>query len=568
MIKIMKKAVSKGIEMGCAFHYVPFEPIIPSEAIDDVEHELARYHDVINKAVDEVQEIASKLSKTDEKNSQIFYAHEQIIKDVALIEMIEDRVRDQIPLERAIFDVFDEFINMLKDVEDELIQERVIDLYDVRRRLLRILSGKKESSLSHFTKPTVIIAKNLTPSDTATMDRNYVIGLITEEGGETSHTAIIAKSFGLPAFLGVKNVFQVIPDQKNLILDAINDEIIIEPTEEIINTYKITREKYVNEQQEINQYLSQVCYTKDGYRVDIALNIGSDSDTELENEAYSDGVGLFRTEFLFMEKNSMPAEEEQFRSYAKVLKAFKNKQVIIRTLDIGGDKEISYLPQEKEDNPFLGNRAIRLMLQKEELFLTQLRALIRASKFGKLGIMFPMIGTIDDIRECLKMVEKAKKQVLDCNHEINDFEVGIMIEIPSIALMADKVAKEVDFFSFGTNDLTQYLHAVDRMNHLIESYYQPLSPSMFRIMKIAIDAFNKEHKSSSVCGELGGHPLAGAILVGLGIKKLSMSKNALAMQKKIISSFTMDELKDYASNVLELNTQDEVIDYLSKILKI
>lgn len=560
-MKVNGHAVSKGIGIGKVLIYEQFTPKITEEKIDNIEKEVQTFFELRSKAEQEINAIIEMLKSRDDDKYKIFEAHLEILNDIALEEMITDLIKSsEFNVGLAIYNSFEEFIEMLSMVEDELIQERVLDLKDVRTRLLRILSGEKEKNLSSLKEKTIVVAYDLYPSDTATIDRAQVEAIVTEVGGKTSHTAIIAKNYGIPAILGVQEFVKNFKDQDLVVVDAIDNKIIINPDEKVVKEYEEIKANFLEKQRVIDEYLSLEAITLDNEKVDIHLNIGSTSADELEYEKYSDGVGLFRSEFLYMENTKLPTEEEQFLAYKKVLEHFKDKPVILRTLDIGGDKTLSYFDLPKEDNPFLGLRALRLCLEHEDIFITQLRAAYRASIYGDLWLMFPMVGSIDDIYAIHNILDKVKKS-LD-NDQISykkDVKIGVMIEIPSIVMVADKVAELVDFASIGTNDLTQYITAVDRMNPQVASYYQNYGPSMIRFLKIAIDAFTKANKPLSVCGEMGGDMIGTPILLGLGYRKLSMSKSMVAEIKYLIRNNEIKKFEEVINEAMTLNTEKEVV---------
>ena len=426
---------------------------------------------------------------------------------------------------------------------------------------MRILKGEKEQNLSSLRDKVVVVAHDLLPSDTATLDRAHVMGIVTEVGGATSHTAIIARSYKIPAVLGVPSATEILKNGEPVILDALKGQVMLEPERETVQEYEEKLEKYIQDEKQTAEYLDRIPLVASGERYSIGLNIGS---TEPDDGfKYVDFVGLFRTEFLYMESEHLPTEDEQFAAYRKVLANAMGNPVTLRTLDIGGDKSLRYMELPKEDNPFLGNRALRLCLEMPDLFKTQLRAALRASAYGEMKIMFPMVGTIDDVRAGNAAVEEVKAELLAEGIPFDEkINVGIMIEIPSIALIADMAAKETDFASVGTNDLTQYLHAVDRMNPKLTNYYQSSSPAMFRILGKIFKEYNKAGKSVSVCGELAGEPLAAIVLFGLGLRKFSMNASNIALVKRTLSLFTLKETEEIAENVMNMETQADVMAYL------
>ena len=562
------KVVSEGYGIGMVKKIEPYQPTITvSIHPDEVESMIFNYEKAIEKSKIEIEQIGKMIGLDDPNKGAIFEAHLEILTDVSIDEMVKEAIHALTHPSKAVQDSFQMFIEMLSQVEDPLIKERVVDLKDVSLRVLRNLEGKPSNDLTVLIHDTILIAKDLLPSETATMDKRHVKGIITEIGSETSHSAIIARSYDIPALLGVKDALSDPSLDGTLILDAIEGKIITAPDLMTIHSYQLKAKAYKEQLEETKAYLPLEAVTLDHHRVELHLNIESNHDEAIKLIDYVDGVGLFRSEFLYMKNTHLPTLLEQTKAYSEVCKALKSKNVILRTLDIGGDKTLPYYPLPVEENPFLGKRALRLCLEDLDLFKTQIKAALMASK-GNLELMFPMVGSIEDIT-------KAKQVVEVCKHELRsksilfdeNIKVGIMIEIPSIALLADEVAQMVDFASIGTNDLTQYLMAVDRMDASLSEYYQSYSPALFRLLKVISDAFIKHNKPLSVCGELGGDPNAVGILIGLGIHKLSMSASQVAKVKKMIRSHTHQEFKELALNVLKSTTQQEVknlIEHLNK----
>jgi phosphotransferase system enzyme I (PtsI) len=466
---------SEGIASGEVFHYVPFEPVIAEKYIkeSEVEDNIRAYNEVCDKARKEIYEIIDQMSDSEPDKLKIFAAHIEIVSDVAMNEDIYEHIRNNLySPDYAISVVYDKYIKIISKSKDPLIRERASDLKDVKHRLLRIWYKVCDINLSNLQKPSIIVTNDLSPSDTATMKRENVLAIITETGGTTSHSAILARSYEIPAVLGISNITKLLKSSEKVIVDAIEGKVIANPSQEEIDFYSARQTEFNIKREEIKKYYAIEPYTADNIRIDITLNIGSASDQELAHKDYTDGVGLFRTEFLYMKHDYLPSEDEQFEAYKKVLKAYGDKPVIIRTLDVGGDKKLHCLDLPKEDNPFLGLRALRLCFDKIHIFKTQLRALYRASMFGNLWIMFPMVGSLGDLRFAKKIIEEVKVELAADGYLYrHDVKVGIMIEIPSIAVMADIVASEVDFASIGTNDLCQYLTAVDRLNPKVAQYY-------------------------------------------------------------------------------------------------
>ncbi len=558
--------VSPGVALGKALLYKAFSCEVLASYFEKG-HE-AKYIEILEMAISEanheLDELIASLSAIDAEKAKIFIAHKEILSDEEILDMIHDAiVTEQKHPDYAVKGVFDEFIEILGKAKDPLIAARTADLKDVCNRLLRVLKGEKEKNLSSLPENVIVVARDLLPSDTATIDQVHVTGIITEAGGTTSHTAIIARSYQIPAVVGISQALEIIDDGMPLALDAIAGEITVIPSEKVMKV-TIEKAKAFKRQLEAEEiFLSKQAVTADGQRIGIGINIGTENlDVPYDNYDY---VGLFRTEFLYMENDHLPTEEEQFESYKRILENAGGKTVTLRTLDIGGDKTLQYMQLPKEENPFLGKRALRLCLDNPEIFNTQLRAALRASVFGPLQIMFPMVGSMDDIHRAKFAVTIAKKQLRAEKKVFNeDIKLGIMIEIPSIAMIADLVAEEVDFASIGTNDLTQYLCAVDRMNPSVSGYYQDLSPAMLRLLGFIFEQFNKKGKPVSVCGELAGNPDASVVLVGLGLQKFSMSESNLARVKAALAGATMEEAHLLADKCKKLSMEEEVKACLNK----
>ena len=558
--------ISRGIALGKLYIYQAFTPDV-HEAYCEAGQEHEQFHkfnQALQTAGEELDKIVVSLTADSPDKAKIFTAHKEILYD----EEVADQVEEMILNSRAMPDyavdmVFTQFAELLSQVDDPLIAARATDLLDVRNRVLRILQGEEEHNLSSLTEEVIIVAHDLLPSDTATLDREKVLGIITEVGGETSHTAIIARSYKIPAVLGVPEATKILKNDQFVVLDALEGKVLMAPDDATVEEYELKYAEFEKNEVEANKYLDKPSITASGEKFSIGLNIGSDEPNE--SIKFGDFIGLFRTEFLYMESDHMPTEEEQFKAYKRVLANAQGKPVTLRTLDIGGDKSLKYMVLPQEDNPFLGNRALRLCLSQPDLFKTQLRAALRASAFGELEIMFPMVGTIDDIRNAKAVVEEVKTELRSEEIPFNEnIKVGIMIEIPSIALMADAAASEVDFASVGTNDLTQYTHAVDRMNADLVDYFQSMSPAMFRLLGNVFSEFNKAGKPISVCGELAGDPAGAIVLIGLGLRKLSMNGANIAHVKQTVSKFTLDEMEAIADKAKAKATQEEVVDFLEE----
>lgn len=562
-------AVSEGIAIGNVFCYQAQNPEVVDRTIprEEAEENIQKYHSILKQAEKELEAIIDSMGEEDEQ-SKIFRAHIDIVKDVEMIAEIEESIRVNLKSpECAIKEVYETYIDLISKAKDALIRERAADLRDVMKRLLRLWFGIPDDNLASLVSPVIIAAHDLLSSNTAMMNKEQVLAIVTEAGGYTSHMAILARTYGIPAVLGVEGIMSHIKNGEEIVVDAMAGKVVTNLMVDQKKKYQVMREEQLQKMTDMRQYTDIEPVTMDGIRMDICLNIGSSDKSELEPEAYTDGVGLFRTEFLYMNRSSLPTEEEQFEAYKKCLSIFGERPVIIRTLDIGGDKKLDYLELPQEDNPFLGLRALRLCFEMKPIFKTQLRALLRAGLYGNLWIMFPMVGSIGDIRFVKQIVEEVKKELDEEQIPYSkNFKTGIMIEIPSIALMADIAASEVDFASIGTNDLCQYLMAVDRLSPSVAKYYQSFHPAMFRLIRNIVSEFEKQGKTVSVCGEMGGNPKAVALLAGLGIRKFSMNASSVAPVKKMISRINMYKVERMARTVLELSTAVQVEEYLKSEL--
>lgn len=561
---------SGGIGIGEVYCFRPDEikPLKRSIATEQVAENLARY-DALKQSVDvELGVLIDKLEREESDKAKIFLAHREILHDESIDAEIRSEIVDNLyNTAWAVYSVYEKFGRLLSKMKNRIFRERAQDVLDVRNRLLRAEQGKKASSLSSLERPVIIACHDLLPSDTATLDRSKVLAIITETGGETSHSAIIARSYGIPALLGVNGLMNKVKNGDCVIVDAIDGELIIEPTQEQLEKYKKKRKNYLKYTADISAYLDKKSLTKDGVDLEIGINIGSVEEICEKQAKFADFVGLFRTEFLYMSSTKLPSEEEQYEAYKKVLETFK-RPVTLRTLDIGGDKTIPCIPLPKEENPFLGKRALRLCFDRLDIFKAQLRAALRASFYGNLGLMLPMVSNMEDIYRAKDIINNIRQEL--ANEGIpfgSDVKVGIMVEVPSIALVADIAAKEVDFASIGTNDLCQYIMAVDRLNPSIAMYYQSFHPALFRLIGYVTEKFGAVGKPVSICGELGGNPLAVPVLAGLGIRKFSMNPSSMAGVKKILTQITIENAQSLAEKVQSLSTADEVIRFLKSELK-
>jgi phosphotransferase system enzyme I (PtsI) len=530
--------VSKGIALGKAFLYVIEEINIDIEEKDNISIEekkqtLAPAKEQTKKGIELLYQKMVKAKA--QKEADIFKAQMLFVDDPTVHEQINKLLGDGFSLVAAIKQAFEENAKTMEQMENEYFKQRAKDIYDVSNRLLRHILNKPIPDLSSLPSSSIIVAKDLTPSDTASIDRDNVLGFVTDMGGITSHTAILAEALGIPAIVGLKDITERVKQGDSLIVDGETGKVFINPNENTIDLFKHKKKALEAEKRELEKVKFNEAITKGGKRIEVAANIGSPKDADVSLRSGAEGVGLFRTEFLFLNRNTPPTEDEQFKAYKEVLEKFNGKPVIIRTLDIGGDKQIPYLNLEHEINPFLGVRAIRLCLTRKDLFKTQLRAILRASNYGKTRIMYPMIAVKEEIVEANNVLKEVKneleKEKLPFDSNI---EVGIMVEIPSAALNAEALADYVDFFSIGTNDLTQYTFAADRTNDNLSYLYQPLNPALLKLIKMTVDASHEKGKWTGVCGELAGDPEAIPILVNLGVDELSMSPQKIPYAKKII----------------------------------
>ena len=565
-MKYQGNPVSKGIAVGEVFLYRPFSPDATEALIceDDASDEFARYEAAKTSAGAEIEKLIAGLSKNAPDKAKIFQAHLDILNDVAVHDDIKKAVRkDHATADWAVYKVYNRYIDMLLKVKDELVRERAADMRDVRNRLLRNMKGLPEVNLADLGRPVIVAAEDLFPSDTASLDQKNVLGIVTEVGGATSHTAIIARGYGLPALLGVKGLMSVLRDGETVIVDAVDGVLTTSPTPEELAESRARAEDHCRKAAETALYIDKEPILADGGRIKVKLNIGGAGPEELAGAKYCDGVGLFRTEFLYMGGQSLPSEEEQYKIYRNVLLEFGDKPVILRTLDIGGDKQCPCLELPCEENPFLGKRALRLCFDLPEVFHTQLRAALRAGAHGNLWIMFPMVAGLDDLRRAKAMLKAAAAELAAEGTVYSpNCKVGIMIEIPSVALLADVVAQEVDFASIGTNDLCQYSLAVDRTNQAVCEYYQMYHPGVLRLIRLTAEAFTAAGKPLSVCGEMGGDPLALPLLIGFGINELSMGLSAVAQSKKIIRALSRAKTEKLAARACSFGTAAEVENYL------
>ena len=570
MTMIKGIAASNGIAIAKAYKLVMPELKVDKVEIEDVEKEIKAYENAMAQTAKELVAIKEAASKNlSEEEAAVFDAHTLVLEDPELKTQVEDKIRNEkCNATAALDEVAATFISMFEMMDDDYFRERAADIKDVSRRLLANLLGKSLPNPSLIDEEVVVIADDLTPSDTAQLNKNLVKGFATNIGGRTSHSAIMARSLEIPAVVACKTITEDVNDGDMIVLDGIEGTVIVNPDEETIRTYEAKRDEYIAYRNELKKLVNEKTVSTDGHHVELVANIGGANDLPGVIENGAEGVGLFRTEFLYMESANLPTEERQFDVYKEILEAMEGKPVVVRTLDIGGDKEIEAIDMPKEMNPFLGVRAIRLCFQREDIFRTQLRALLRASVYGDLRIMFPMIATLAEFRKAKGILLEEKEKLIAEGIEVSDsLQVGIMIEIPAAAVLADQFAKEVDFFSIGTNDLIQYTFAADRMSSGVSYLYQPYNPSILKLIKNVIDAAHKEGKWAGMCGEMAGEQLAAPLLLGLGLDEFSMSATSVLAQRKLIKSLSQAEMKELADQALNCCTMEEVVALVEKAIQ-
>lgn len=559
---------SPGIAFGKVLKIEHSEFQISKLIIDNIEMEEKKLQDAVEESKKELIKVQEKAMKDfGEDKAKIFGTYLLVLEDPGFIDSAFEKIREEkVNAEYAISEVRDMFVDMFQSMDDDYMKERVADVKDVSGRIIRHILGLKHIDLSFLEEEVVLVAHDLTPSDTAIMDKAKVLGFATNIGGKTSHTAIMAKSLEIPAVVGLKDITDRVKDGDFIAFNGSTGEVFINPDDKTIKVFKQLKEKYKKQKEELQGLMGKETKTRDGRTVELVSNMGSvkDIDGILKNDA--EGVGLYRTEFLYMEGEEAPSEEAQFKAYKTVLEALNNKPVVIRTLDIGGDKKLPYLKIEEEMNPFLGYRAIRLCLDKKDLFKTQLRALLRASVYGNLKIMFPMISSLQELLSAKAILEEVKGELKQEKVSYSEnIEVGMMIEVPSAAVMSDILAKYVDFFSIGTNDLIQYTCAVDRMNEKITHLYNQFNPAVLRLIKLVIDNAHKAEKWVGMCGESAGDERMIPILLGMGLDEFSMSPISILPARKLINSLKYEDAKQIAEKVLALETDEDINDYIKSI---
>lgn len=556
-------AASPGIEIGKALVIKKDKLPINKENIWDgsIDEQLTKLRAALEQSKRQLIDIQEKTKRKQGKDkAQIFEAHLMILEDPVFIEEIRAKIKkDRITAEYAVNQVTEDYVEIFENMEDEYLKSRAVDVKDVSERIIRNILGLPTDSLQNISDNVILLANDLTPSDTAQMDKEKILAFATDTGSRTSHTAIMARSLEIPAVVGLTDITGRVKNGDLVIVDGNLGIIYINPDVTTLEKYKKTKDDYLKYRFELKKIKNSPATTYDGLKsVKLAANIGTPVDVQRALENGAEGIGLFRTEFLYMDRKSLPTEEEQFLAYKDVAEKMAPHPIIIRTLDIGGDKRLPYLDMPEELNPFLGWRAIRMCLDRPEILKTQLRAILRASHYGEIKIMYPMISQVSEIRKAKEILQEAKEELKAENVPFKELEVGIMVEIPSAAIAADIMAKEVDFFSIGTNDLIQYTLAVDRMNEHIAHLYEPFHPAILRLIKNVIDASHEAGHWTGMCGEMAGNILATPILLGLGLDEFSMSASSILPVKRIIRNLSMKKAKEIAEKALTMENGDEI----------
>lgn len=551
---------SKGYGVGTIVRIEETDLSFEDKKITDVDAEVARFQKAVEDFTEKTMDMAAKMrEQVGEKEAEILEGHVIMVSDPAMADEVTNQIKDGSCAERALWNVCDMFIQIFSMAEDELTNQRVTDVQDMRNRLLKILLGKEEVDISQVPKGTILAARDLTPSMTVGLHKENVVGILTEVGGKTSHSAILARALEIPAVLSIPDIMQTVKDGQEVALDGDLGVVILDPSEEEKAEYHAKREQYVKEKEALRALVGKPTITADGKQVELVCNIGKPQDSDMVLERDGEGVGLFRTEFLFMDRTNTPSEEEQFQAYKQVAETMQGKPVIIRTLDVGGDKEIPYLNLEKEENPFLGYRAIRVCLKQKDLYRAQLRALLRASAYGDIRIMVPMVTCLDELRQVKELLGELMKELNQEQIAYNkEIKVGIMVETPAASLMADLLAKEADFFSIGTNDLTQYTMVVDRGNAQVAYLYSAYNPAVLRSIAHVIACGNKAGIPVGMCGEAAADEKLIPLLLAYGLDEFSVSATSVLATRNTIAKWTIEEAKALAKEVEGLGTREEV----------
>ncbi|MCT4687984.1 phosphoenolpyruvate--protein phosphotransferase [Vallitalea sp.] len=553
--------VSAGYGIGPVYCYNPTEYIITRRKIDDTTNEKAKLEKALILSIEQLRKLYLDYAHNIDDTADIIESHITMIEDPDLKDSIVEKIEKGYNVEWAVDKTIKEYVDIFNNMDNDYFKERSLDIEDIGKRIINNIIGKTDKPLSKLKEKVILITKELTPSDTLSMDIDKILGIVTETGGKTSHTAILARTLGIPAVTGIDTITEIVSNQEHIIIDGTKGKIILEPEEFQINKYKQMIERRIIQLEEEKSFIGCKTKTRDGYNCKICCNMGSLDDVQQVLNNDGEGIGLFRTEFLYMNRQIPPSEEEQYDIYSNVGKKLKGKELIIRTLDVGGDKKIEYINIEDELNPFLGNRAIRYCLQEEKLLLTQLKGILRASKECNIKIMFPMITAYEEIIEAKKLLEKAKEKLIEEEKSFNEnIKVGIMIETPAAVLNSAEFAREVDFFSIGTNDLTQYVCAVDRMNTKVSYLYSPYNPAVIKSIKMVVKNAHMEGIEVSICGETASDELLLPLWISLGIDELSViPRNVLGIRKHINSISRNETLINEA---LKCKSRDEMIKFL------
>jgi len=568
MNKIKGIGASNGISNAKAYVLVDNKPTISKKKIKDVSAEIKKFDDAIKVATKQIEKLKEgAIKKLGVEKAAVFDAHIGILTDPEMETQVKEKIKNEkVNSSFALSEVANMFKDIFSSMDDPYMQERAADISDVTDRLLKIIEGIKITDLTSINEEVIIIAHDLTPSETSQLNAKFVKGFITEIGGKTSHSALMARSLEIPAVVGCgKGIFKI-KEGSVILMDGNSGEVMINPEKSLIKEFSDRAEKLERDKKIQATFKNKKSISKDGWETTIAANIGSPNDIDAVLRNGAEGIGLFRTEFLYMDSSDWPTEEEQFKAYKEVLEKTKNK-VVIRTLDIGGDKKLNYFEFPYEMNPFLGYRAIRFQLKNKKILDAQFRALLRASAFGKLAINVPMVATIDEMKKIRSSFDRIEKELKKEGKKVGEYELGIMVEIPSTVELADKFAKYADFFSIGTNDLIQYTFAVDRMSESVSYLYQPFNPATLRKLKRTIDASHAQGKWTAICGEVASEPMLTPVLVGMGLDEFSMSATSVLQIRKLISEIDKSEAEKLTEKVLDAETEQEVKKLISKWLK-
>ena len=554
---------SEGVALGRAYLFVKDKLEVNNKKID--ENQITDEKSKFTNAIEEYSEYLRNLEVETDAQKNVVEAHIGMLDDPFLIDTVNSKIDERENVESALVNSISEMVSTIESLDDPYLKERAVDYKDIGERLLHILKGTKPQKLFPLPENSIIVAEELTPTDTSVMDRDNVIGFCMDLGGKTAHTSIIAQTLGIPALVGMKNVTKVVKEGDLIIIDDNNGQLIVNPDEKTIEEYKKIVEEAREEKERLEKYKNEDSITPDGKKVEVAVNIGNLEDLEDGIEKGANSVGLFRTEFLYMGNTHFPTEEEQYNVYKKACELLDGNTLIIRTLDIGGDKSLSYFEFPQEDNPFLGWRALRICFDMCDVFETQLRAILRASKHGDVKILLPMVISVDEIISFNEILEKVKNDLSERKEDFNeDIEVGIMVETPASSIIADDLINHVDFFSIGTNDLTQYVLAVDRGNEKISNLYSTYNKAVLRMIKRVIKISHKHGKWTGMCGGFAGDPSATKMLLGMGLDEFSVPAPKVAKIKDIIRNTSLEEAEEFANEILSLTTTEEIEERINK----